>query len=341
MKRVERIKAALRCEEVDRVPVSMWMHFSEVDQDSRMLAESQVAFNEKYDYDFIKMMPFGLYTTQDWGNMIKVYCDKYKEPIVAKPAIQSIKDWEHIIILPATYGTWGKQLQLAQHVSKLVKNETPFIQTIFSPLTTAKKLAGDRLFKDMKENPKIIHEVLQNITDTTKNFVRENINAGVSGFFFATQCASYDFMSEEEYMEFGVKYDSQVLDVYKNKTYFNVVHVHGDNIMFNTIANQEFNCLNWHDRHTKPSLEEAREITNKCFLGGVEEVPYFVDGVLHYNSIMQRSTPEQIKQHVREAVEQVEGKGLIIGPGCVVDPKTSEENLHAVREAVAGITITA
>lgn len=341
MNRVERIKAALRSEDVDRVPVSMWMHFSEVDQDPKMLAESQVEFNEKYDYDFIKMMPFGLYTTQDWGNAVRVYCDKYKEPIVAKHAIKDISDWKHINVLPATYGTWGKQLQLAQHMSKLLKGETPFVQTIFSPLSTARKLAGDRLFKDMKENPKLIHEVLQNITDTTKNFVRENINAGVSGFFFASQCAIHDLMNEDDYNEFALKYDSQVLDVYKNKTYFNIVHIHGDNIMFNTMASQEFNCINWHDRHTKPSLEEARNITNKCFLGGVEEVPYFVNGVLHYNSIMQRSTPEQIKQHVKEAIIQVDGKGLIIGPGCVVDPKTSEENLHAVRQAVAEVSVVA
>ena len=67
MTRKERIQAALLKKEVDRLPVSVWMHFSEFDQDPRSLAETMVSFNEKFDYDFIKMMPFGAYSTPDWG----------------------------------------------------------------------------------------------------------------------------------------------------------------------------------------------------------------------------------------------------------------------------------
>ena len=66
MNREERIKAALACRPVDRVPISAWMHFSAVDQDPVSLAEEEVAFTEKYDFDFIKMMPFGLYSVQDF-----------------------------------------------------------------------------------------------------------------------------------------------------------------------------------------------------------------------------------------------------------------------------------
>ena len=51
MNREERIRAVLEGKQPDRVPVSVWMHLSEYDQDSRSLAEAMVAFNEKYDYD--------------------------------------------------------------------------------------------------------------------------------------------------------------------------------------------------------------------------------------------------------------------------------------------------
>ena len=57
MTREERVRAAVEGREPDRVPVSVWMHISDKDQDSRSLAEAMVEFNEKYDYDFIKMMP--------------------------------------------------------------------------------------------------------------------------------------------------------------------------------------------------------------------------------------------------------------------------------------------
>ncbi len=333
MNREQRIKAALKSQDVDRVPVSIWMHFSDVDQDPRALAETQVEFAKKYDYDYIKLMPFGTYTIQDWGARIKIYCDKYKEPIVEDTGIKKISDWQNLEVLPAIYGTWGKQLQMCQHVSRLAGKEIPFIQTIFSPFTVANKLAGSKLFEDIKTDPKAVHQALEVITQTNLNFIKANIEAGVSGFFFATQNASYDVNDEAVFEEFCVPYDLKVFDAYKDETYFNVSHIHGDNIMFDKIEAYPGNCLNWHDRHTEPDFKEARKRTDKCFLGGIMEVPYFVDGVLRYNSIMASSTPEEIEKHVHEAIAQVDGKGLILGPGCVTDPKTSEENLFAVRKA--------
>ena len=59
MNREERVRAVLNGQEPDRIPASVWMHFSQYDQDPRSLAEAMVEFNETYDYDFIKMMPFG------------------------------------------------------------------------------------------------------------------------------------------------------------------------------------------------------------------------------------------------------------------------------------------
>lgn len=334
MNKVERIKAAIRLEDVDRVPVSIWGHYSEVDQDPRALAETQVDFVKKYDYDFIKLMPFGTYTVQDWGAKIKIYCDKYKEPIVEDYAVKDIEDWKCLEELPAYYGTWGKTLQLAQRVSKLVGDEIPFIQTIFSPLTIAAKLAGPRIFDDLKERPDLVHNALRVITETNKNFIRANIEAGVSGFFFATQNASLNVNSLEVFREFGAKYDKEILSTYCDETYFNVTHIHGENVLFDELDNYPGNCLNWHDRHTEPSFSEARKRSSKCFLGGIQEVPYFQGKVLQYDSIMARSVPHEIEKHVHEAIEQVDGKGLILGPGCVTDPRTSEANLFAVRAAV-------
>ena len=85
MTREDRIRAALAGGEVDRLPCSVWMHLSEVDQDPRSLAEEMVSQNEKYDFDFIKMMPFGAYSTQDWGCLLytslRIYCGRGEKHI--------------------------------------------------------------------------------------------------------------------------------------------------------------------------------------------------------------------------------------------------------------------
>lgn len=335
MNKFERIQAALNLEEVDRLPVNLWMHLSENDINPASLAEAQVEITKKYDFDFIKLMPFGLYCVEDWGAQVQYFSQSNRPPIIKKHGIETIEDWGRLEVLPAIYGTYGKQLQLAQYVSDKVKGEIPFVQTIFSPLTVARKLSGDRLLLDMKENPELIKQALEVITETTINFVRANIDAGVDGFFFATQCATHDLLTEEEYKLFGETYDLKVIHNYYQETFFNIVHIHGDNIMFDLVSKYPVNCLNWHDRWTSPSLFEARKLTNKCFLGGVREVPYYdQNNKIIKNSVLIDGTVTEIENHVKESIDAVNGKGLILGPGCVIDQVTPEKNIYAVRRTV-------
>ena len=118
MTREERIRAAIAGRETDRVPVAAWMHLSEHDQDPISLAEAEVELTEKYDFDYIKMMPFGLYSTQDFGNQVKIYCDPYKEPIVQKFAIDSPAGYDSICAISALQGTYGKQVEFARELAK-------------------------------------------------------------------------------------------------------------------------------------------------------------------------------------------------------------------------------
>ena len=102
---------------------------------------------------------------------------------------------------------------------------------------------------------------------------------------------------------------------------------------FEKLKDYPVNCLNWHDRHTWPSLKEARRLTDKCLMAGIRSAPYFVNGVLQYDDIILDGTPAEIAEHVKDAISQVDGRGLILAPGCVVNPKASAENLMALRKA--------
>ncbi|MCO7126529.1 hypothetical protein NIE88_12210 [Sporolactobacillus shoreicorticis] len=334
MNKFERINAALHSKEVDRIPVNLWMHFSAYDQNPRLLAEKQVDYARKYDFDFIKLAPFGLYSVEDWGVEIEYFNKVNQPPLATKYAIEKPQDWATIEVLPAIFGTYGKQLQLAQHVAKLSKGEIPFVQTIFSPLTTAYKLGGNRLLLDIKEHPEYVRQALEVITETTINFVKANIEAGVSGFFFATQLATTDLVTEFEYQRFGVPYDLEVIKSYNRQTFFNIAHIHGENNLFDIIEKYPVNCLNWHDRWTSPSLAEARKRTNKCLLGGIQEAPYFdVHHQITKKSLLVDGSVNEVELHVQEAIQEVNGKGLILGPGCVADQEVSEKNIYAVRKA--------
>ena len=323
MTKRERVEAALNFKEVDRLPISIWYHVPHVDQDPVQLAEESVRIAKEYDFDFIKMMPFGNYCAQDYGLSVTFYCTETQPAFERKFGIETIEDWKRLEPLPAYYGTYGKQLQFTQYLQKQLKGEDiPYIQTIFSPLTVAKKLAGPRLFQDMKERPELVHSALRAIAETNKNFCKANVEAGVAGFFFASQCSTYDLLTEAEYREFGVPYDLDVISSYQDDTYFNVVHIHGDNTMFPLMANYPVQCVNWHDRWSLPTLAEARAITNKCLLGGINEKEFAV------------MAADQVEGHLREAVESAGRSGLMLGPGCVAKLNTPAANFHAARAAV-------
>ncbi|MEA4847944.1 MAG: uroporphyrinogen decarboxylase family protein [Clostridiaceae bacterium] len=326
MTKKERVMAAINKQEVDRIPFSIWYHVPHVDQDPVQLAEVQIEQAHSYDLDFIKMMPFGNYGAHDYGLSCTFYCTETQPVLERKFAIDDVKEWTEIEPLPGNFGNHGKQLMIARQLKKQLKGEEiPYVQTIFSPLTTAKKLAGPRIFADMRSNPEYLHQALAAITETTINFVKLNIEEGVAGFFFATQCANKEWVSEAEYDEFGVKYDLQVINAYKDITYFNIAHIHGDNTMFEKVANYPCNCINWHDRWTSPNMAEARKLTDKCLLGCINE------------KWLSTAKAEEVRGHVREGVLAAGRTGLMVTPGCVAQLDTPAINFYAARLAVEGL----
>ncbi len=326
MTKKERVLAAINKKEVDRIPFGMWYHIPKVDQDPVQLAEVQIEQAHSYDLDFIKMMPYGNYGAHDYGLSCTFYCNETQPVVERKFAIDDVKQWTELEPLAGCFGSHGKTLQFARQLQKQLKGEQiPYVQTIFSPLTTAKKIAGMRVFEDMRSNPKYLHQALAAITETTINFVKLNIEAGVAGFFFATQTANKDWLTEAEHDEFGEAYDLQVINAYKDLTYFNIAHIHGDNTMFEKLANYPCNCLNWHDRWVSPSMAEARKLSNKCFLGGINE------------KLLSKAKPEEVRNHIREGILAAGRTGLMITPGCVAELETPSINFYAARLAVEGL----
>lgn len=67
MTRWERLRAALKGQDVDRVPVSMWRHFFAKETSAESLAEAMIGFQSRFDWDFMKVNPRASYHVEDWG----------------------------------------------------------------------------------------------------------------------------------------------------------------------------------------------------------------------------------------------------------------------------------
>ncbi len=144
---------------------------------------------------------------------------------------------------------------------------------------------------------------------------------GVSGIFYAVQHAQYGLLSETEYRSFGQRYDLQILNP-EQKFWLNMLHLHGEDVMFDLFKDYPLQVINWHDRDTAPSLAE-----------GQARFPGVVCGGLRVNTMV-LGTPEDVLAEARQAREAAAGKRFILGTGCVTPVTAPFGNLLAARHSL-------
>ncbi|GAB3628128.1 hypothetical protein PTE30175_02493 [Pandoraea terrae] len=319
----QRIETSLAGGKPDRIPVSLWKHFPDDDRDVGMLVEHTLTWQRKWQFDLVKFMPSGTYGVEDWGAETAYEGAWNGARSVVKTVVRDADQWATLRRLDVTKGCYAQQNEALRHVAKALGGRTPLLQTVFSPLTTARKLAGDRVFTDLRCSPDALELGLRTITDVTIEFCLAAVEAGAHGFFFASQMASSRLLSAAEYERFGRPYDLEIFDALQGKVRLNMLHAHGDDIMFPLLAGYPVEMFNWHDRITKPGLRQASTQFHKILVGGLNE-----------HATVLRASPEHVAAEVRDAIDQTNGERLMIGPGCVLPLATPDENIRAVLCAV-------
>lgn len=319
----ERIRAAVAGQPVDRVPVSLWRHFPVLDLDPVKLAELMVDWQRRHDFDLVKFMPSGTYCVEDWGATTAYRDMPTGTRTVTRRGVTAAEQWPRLARLSPTAGRLGLELDALRRAAAVLNNSVPILQTVFNPLTTAFKLAGERIFTDLRRQPALFEAGLAIIAETTLDFARAALRAGAHGLFFSTQCATWRMLTEAEHTRFGVGYDRMVLDALAGEAEFLMLHLHGIDVMFDQVLDYPVNMLNWHDRRTEPSLAVAAGRFGGLLVGGLNELTTLPQGPI-----------EAIRQEVRDAIAQTNGRRLLIAPGCVIAIATPEEHYRAVIDTV-------
>jgi uroporphyrinogen decarboxylase len=316
-----RIEAAIAGAAPDCVPVALWRHFPVDDQDPARLAARTVEFQRAWDFDLVKFMPSGTYAVEDWGAKSAWEGAPNGARVVTETAVRCAEDWKRLARLDARRGVLGAQNEALAAAAKALGGSVPVLQTVFSPLTTARKLAGDALLEHLRGSPEALEEGLRTITEITIEFGRAALEAGAHGFFFATQLATTDLLTVAEYERFGVRYDLEFFAAVKGKTRVNILHLHGEKPMLERLAGYPVEMVNWHDRLAAPPLKDGALKFRGAVVGGVEERSLLVSG-----------SEAEVRAQVRDAIAQTGGRRLVLGPGCVAAIAAPERNIRAIIE---------
>ncbi len=316
----ERIHAALRGEPTDRVPVALWRHFPNDDLRAETLAARVVDFQNKFDFDFVKVTPASGFPAEMYGATFRDGQNREGTRTYITRPVYAIGDWEKIAPLDSTNPVFVRELAALKLIRSKLGADVPILQTIFSPLNTAHNLAGERLFADLRAQPAALHRALAALTETTTRFALESLRAGADSIFFATQMATPKFFEEAEFREFGEKYDLGVLNAVRDAKHdFILLHIHGVDIYFDQLCKYPVDAINWHDRRTAPSLKDARAKFKGVLVGGINEW-----------GILAAKFSADVKAEAQDAIQQTEGRGFILAAGCVISVDTPEENIRAV-----------
>lgn len=328
MNKLERVQAALACEAVDRPPYGFWTHMPGIDLDPQRLADETASFAARYDLDFIKSMPNGLYCVEDWGCVCDYSAiERGGVARVVKPAVADIADWDRLERVEVTRGSYGRELAHLDALTRKVGPEGSVLATAFSPLTIAAKLSNGASREHVARDPEAVRRGLDIITDVTCAFVRETLARGCAGVFLAIQEATRDAFDDEAYGAYGAPYDHRVLEAAASAGgWFNVLHIHGEHILFDVLRDYPVHALNWHIGETPPSIAAYRTSGGaKPILGGLQR-----------GHITQRDRAG-IEADIAKAVKETNGRGLLLAPACVIRHPVDEETLHWTAERIKSL----
>lgn len=322
MTKRERLEATFAGDRVDRPAVALWRHWPVDDRHGPELARATLTFQQSYDFDFIKVTPNSNYCVEGYGAIANWHGNEEGTYLWGERVIQAPEDWTTLQPLDPSQGLLAEVLEANRMIGKAVGGEVPFISTIFNPLAQAKNLAGARLSADLRQHPDALLQGLATITESILRFIAALKPTGAAGIFLALQHASYDLLTADEYRTFGRPFDLQILQATEGM-WFNLIHLHGSNVMFDLVADYPAQLLNWHDIETPPSLPEALGRTSMALCGGLRQWETMV-----------RGNPEAVRAEALAARAATGDRRFVLGTGCVTPIVAPTCNLVAARHAV-------
>lgn len=314
----ERLELVLSGGVPDQIPIGLWRHFPVEDQDPHTLAGAILRFQQEFDFDLVKVTPASSFSVRDWGVEDVWEGDpegtrRYVRRVIDKP-----QGWAKLRALDPGRGALAGQLKCLKEIRGQLGRETPVLQTIFNPLAQARHLAGDEaLFEHLRRWPDALLEGLERITVSTERFVVACQEQSEDGIFLAVQHATPGLLSSDEYRHFGRPFDLRVLKAAQGG-WLNLLHLHGDSVLFEDLSDYPVQVINWHDREAGPSLKEGHRLSGKVVCGGLRQWTTMVCG-----------DPQRVREEAAEAVHQMGGRNLILGTGCVCPVVTPWVNLRA------------
>ena len=325
MTKRDRVLAALRCDPVDRVPLSFWLHTVATENSADGLAAETLRLARVFDWDFLKPQSRAQCFAEMWGLAYRPSTERATPFTVTRTPLTSAADVARLSPADPRGGALGEQLTALAAIRVSVGPDTPIIWTVFAPMMVMSYLlSGGRqqALAIARAEPKAMDAGLAAIAETLTAYASACLEAGADGLFYATNLARLDGLTVDECRRFQRPHDLRVLGAVERAP-FNLLHVCGPAIHFDEFADYPVSAFSWALGDDNPALSQVHRRTGRAVVGGLPAKPEIAS-----------MSAEALAARARRAIGEMRGRALLLGPDCSINPDTPDALLHAVAATV-------
>jgi len=179
MNKIERVRAALAGQPVDRPPFTVWYHFGNQHAPAERTAQVHLEFFEHYDLDLLKLM-------NDYD-----YPMPEGMEVIATPAdLARLKPFD-----PADT-PFGTQLRTVEIVAGALRGKALFLDTVFNAWNTLKRnLVREAMPTLMAQHPQAVEAALGVVNANLIRYAQASLARGAAGIFLSVPATSESLTS--------------------------------------------------------------------------------------------------------------------------------------------------
>lgn len=307
MDKIERVRAALAGQPVDRPPFTAWYHFGNQHAPAERCAQAHLEFFDAYDLDLLKVM-------NDYDYPMPAGLDTVATP----------DDLDRLAPFDPAQTPLGVQLRAIELIAAALRGRALFLDTVFSAWNTLRRNVVKEAMGDlMARHPAALERALGIVTDNLIRYARASLERGAAGIFLSVP-ASAELVTRQQYERFMRPFDLAFLGAVQGRGECHVLHAHGERLHFDALLDYPVHALSWADLNGGPPLPEARAKTPLTLMAGLDHLRF----------------AETSAAGIRRQVEVARGQGgptrFILAPGCSLPTFTYPPLIRAARAAVAG-----
>lgn len=306
MTSIERVRAALRGEAVDRPPFTIWYHFGLQHAPAERVAQAHLEFFDAYRLDWLKLMndysypmPDGVETARDPGDLARL----------------------GPLDLPRT--PLGQQLEVVRIAARALRGRALVVDTVFNAWNTLRRnVVKDAMGPLMREHPAALERALGVVNENLTRYARASLDAGAAGIFLSVP-ATEESLDREQFERFMRPYDLALLGAIRDRGECHILHAHGNRLHWSQLLDYPVHAISWGDRQGGPTLAAARRDTRLPLVGGIDHAA-FAD-----------LSAAALRGQIAGAVAEAGRERLLLAPGCAVASYSYPELIRVACDAAA------